>query len=201
MISRPISRPARGRAAKTKHRAQGKLLLLSVAPFPATIFATLLLAWLASDAVPRDIAPGSSLGLPGIVAAILSWGVVVGLVRRHWPEEIARRAASFIAAISALASWPVWTMGLLPSVNGLSLEAPVTSPMRVERIEITRASRTGKLHHWAWLKPQGPLTPLAAGRYLLDEQEYARLDRRNSDMAQVVHARGLLGAQTVLSVE
>ena len=55
------------------------------------------------------------------------------------------------------------TVGIPPSVNGLSLHGAHTDRMTLERTEVTTVSRSRMLNYWAWLMPDIPGSPAGSG--------------------------------------
>lgn len=172
-----------------------KLLL----PFAAPILLTLLLALLVGEQVPRTIAPGSGLKLAGLCCAALFAAIAWRWSVRSIADRRAHAFAALACVVTGLLGWPVWTMGILPSVNGLSLHDTQTIRMALERTEITTISRSRSLNHWAWLRADtsGPLT--GSGRYIIPETVHADWARRHGSRVNLTVAQGLLGATVVLS--
>lgn len=174
-----------------------KLLL----PFATPVAVTLLLVVLVGEAWPRNIAPGSGLKLTGFIAtaitSLMVWRVAVTGIADRW----AHRFAALLAGVTGLMGWPVWSVGVLPSVNGARLGPAQTVAMALERTEISTVSRSRRLNHWAWLHPASPDSPAAAGRYFIPEDAYSRWNETHPRSVRVTIASGLLGAQVVTGFE
>ncbi|MGB5076885.1 MAG: hypothetical protein WBO17_05340 [Sphingorhabdus sp.] len=171
---------------------------LAFTPFMFAIVATILLVLIVGNEVPRAVAYGSSLAIWGLGAAFLSAVLPLQFMQRKWPQPNMRRAGLIACGLAALMAWPVWTMGILPTVNGLVMGAITTSEMRLMRQETSHASKSRQIYHWAYLQPVSDETPLRAGRYFVTAQDYARWNSKRPDSIQVDHANGLLGAEVVL---
>jgi len=87
--------------------------------------------------------------------------------------------------------------GVLPSINGSLLAAPITVPMSLERIETTPKSKSNGLYHWAWLKADNGGSAINSGRYFITEDVFRRFQNTKQVTVNVTVARGLLGAQVV----
>jgi hypothetical protein len=175
-------------------------LLLSAAPFPLAILTTLLFVTLVGTRFPRDVAPGSSLALPGLILALLIYGALMAVIRRQWLEATPRRFALLLGGLTSLMAWPVWAVGPLPSINGASIDAPSETAMRVIDQGSSPISRSRSVYYWAELEPISPRdTALSAGRYITSDHINARwATAPNPAGVHVIHARGLLGAEVVL---
>lgn len=187
-------RPARAKVPATFH---AKLML----PFAAPILVTFVLLALVGDQWPRDIAPGSGLKIAGLcttaVSAFACWLFAVRAV----DDRRVRGFAALLCAITGLMGWPVWSVGVLPSINGSVLAEPSAVRMTVERTEATHKSKSKGFYHWVWLKADTGNARLYSGRYFISEDVYERLNRTTPDIVTVNVARGLLGAQIVTGLE
>ncbi|WP_298288840.1 hypothetical protein [Novosphingobium sp.] len=171
-----------------------KLLL----PFAAPILLTLLLALLVGETVPRTIAPGSGLKLAGFCCAAMFAALAWRWSVRCIADRRAHSLAALACAVTGLLGWPVWTVGILPSVNGLSLHGTHTVSMKLERTEVTTISRSRRLNHWAWLKPDTTGSIAGSGRYFIPEAVHANWASRQGRMVTLTVAQGLLGASVVI---
>jgi hypothetical protein len=181
-------------------RNGARLLLLSSAPFPLAIALTFLFILTIGTRFPRDVAPGSSLILPGFVLSGIVMALITALVRRHWPEPALRRFSLFLCGITSLMAWPVWTTGILPSVNGAILGPRQTSAMRLTGLSISHASKGRRIYYWAAMRPPpDTASALGAGRYFVPQQVYEAWQPQVGRDVRVDHATGLLGAETVLN--
>ncbi len=175
-----------------------RLVLLSVLPFPLAILSTIAFVLTIGTRYPRDIAPGSSLILPGLVLSIVVMLLVTAHVRRNWIEDAPRRFSLILCAITSLLAWPVWTVGILPSVNGISLGREQVSAMRLVGLSTTRAKSGRRLYYLATLEPGVRSAEIGAGRYFFSKEIYDRWQSRTGREVTVMHASGLLRAQAVL---
>lgn len=120
--------------------ALGQCLL----PFALPILITMALVLTIGEAWPRNIAPGSGLKLAGLVATAFTGAAVWGLATRRVDDWQVRKGVAILCAVTALMGWPVWSMGVLPSVNGMTLGPEEQTPMRLMRLEITAPSKGGR---------------------------------------------------------
>ena len=171
----------------------GKLLL----PFAVPILLTLALLLLVGDRWPRDIAPGSGLKLAGLCASALVAFAVWRFVVRDVTDKRARKFAALLCALTGLMGWPVWSVGVLPSLNGSNLSGERTVRMALERIEATRKSKSRGYYHWAWLKADSDNFGVRSGRYFISEGIYDLWGREAPAMVDVTVAQGALGALVV----
>lgn len=180
-------------------RHGARLLLLSFAPFPLAILLTLLFILTIGTRFPRDVAPGSSLILPGFVLSGIVMALITALVRRHWPEPALRRASLLLCGLTSLMAWPVWTTGILPSANGAILGPRQTSAMQLMDLSTSHASKSRDIYYWATMRPgQDTAAALGPGRYFVPQATYEMWQMRIGRDVRVDHATGLLGAETVL---
>lgn len=130
---------------------------------------TLILIASVGESLPRNLVPSSGLKFIGLAAttltSLLSWKIAV-----HSLNDIrAHKAAALMVTITGLMGWPVWTVGFLPSINGIHVEDQQTVTMILERIETTNVSRSRKRNHWAWLRPSNLGSLAGGGRYFIIE--------------------------------
>ena len=151
------------------------------------------------EQLPRTIAPGSGLKLVGLCCAVLLAAITWRWSIRSIEDERAHAFAALACTVTGLLGWPVWTMGILPSVNGLSLHDMHTIRMALERTEVTAVSRSRSLNHWAWLKADASGSPAGTGRYIIPEAVHADWARRHGSTVSLTVAQGILGATVVLS--
>lgn len=170
-------------------------------PFVIPILLTFALVVFVGDSWPRNISPGSGLKMPGFVAAVLTSLIVWHLITRSIADRRIHEVAALICGVVGLMGWPVWSVGVLPSVNGLSLGPERALQMSLERTEVTTVSRSRDLNHWAWLRPEGANNSAHAGRYFIPEGIYQNWNSRQPSTVTVTIAEGLLGAQVVTSFE
>jgi hypothetical protein len=170
-------------------------------PFFIPMLLTLALVLTVGEAWPRQIAPGSGLKLAGFVAAGLTGlAVFAALTFRHSDARL-RKGAALLCALTSLMGWPVWSVGVLPSVNGSALGAPEGVAMVLERTETTTVSRSSTLNHWAWLRPRSSAAPVEAGRYFISQDLHARWSANPPATVTLRIARGRLGAVVVTGFE
>lgn len=166
-------------------------------PFAGPILFTLLLVVLVSEHIPRTLAPGSGLKLTGLfstaIAGVMAWRWAVNGIA----DKRAHTFGAIFCTVTALLGWPVWTMGILPTVNGLSLSRAETIRMRLERTEVTTVSRSRSLNHWAWLVADVPGSPAGSGRYFIPETVHTEWSKRQGGPVTISIATGLLGAAVV----
>lgn len=189
------------RTRSQRFAAPPSLFVKAMLPFAAPILLTFALVLLIGNHWPRDIAPGSGLKLAGLVTtAMTAFGV--------WRYSIAqlsapklRKFAAVLCAVTALLGWPVWSVGVLPSVNGAIVRGQSTVRMTLERTEVTHASKSRELYHWAWLKPYRNDAVIGSGRYFISEDVYNRLEKTSPATVGVTVGQGLLGARIVLGYD
>jgi hypothetical protein len=170
-------------------------------PFIIPMLVTMALVLTVGEAWPRQIAPGSGLKLAGLVAAGLTGlAVFAALTFRHSDARL-RKGAALLCAITSLMGWPVWSIGVLPSVNGSALGPPEAAAMVLERTEVTTVSRSNSLNHWAWLRPLSAGAPVEAGRFFIPQDLHARWSANPPDRVTLTVARGRLGAVVVTGFE
>jgi hypothetical protein len=170
-------------------------------PFVLPIAITLALAGLVGEAWPRTIAPGSGLTLAGLLAtAVIAFGVWRWAVRSA-ADRRAHRMAALVCGVTGLMGWPVWSVGIMPSINGMALSPEQTVTMTLERTETTPVKNSRSRNHWAWLHPASPGSEAGAGRYFIPEATYQRWNEENPRTVRVTIAEGLLGAQVVTRYE
>jgi hypothetical protein len=171
---------------------------LSASPFPLAIGATLALLLLVGERWPRGVAPGSSLAPAGLVTTACFALLVTLSVRQQWQKREPRRFSLILCGVTSLMAWPVWTMGVLPSINGVHLGAVHETAMRLERTTTSSASKSRRIYYWAVLSPAAHNSPLGAGRYFIPQERHEAWTQMGEGVVKVQHARGLLGAETVL---
>jgi len=173
------------------------LLAKVVLPMAIPALFTLGLALTVGNSWPRTIAPGSSLKLAGLVATAVTAAAIWRHIAAASPDPRVGKMAGVLCLVTGLMGWPVWSAGVLPSINGIALDQPQTVRMGFVRTEQTTISRSRERNHWVWLNADRARGELPAGRYLIT----AELDRQwtgTPPQAVVVTiARGLLGAQVI----
>lgn len=171
----------------------GKVLL----PFALPILLTFALLLLVGNHWPRDIAPGSGLKLAGLCATAITAFVVWRNAIARVDDHKARTFAALLCAVTGLMGWPVWSVGVLPSLNGAVLRNQSTVRMTLERTEVTHKSKSRELYYWAWLKADRDNGVAGSGRYFISREIYERLEKASPATVDVTVAQGLLGAQIV----
>ena len=174
-----------------------KLLL----PFAIPMLLTVALVIFVGESWPRNIAPGSGLKVLGFGASILTSVVVWYCMTRNISDKRVHKMAALICGVVGLMGWPVWSVGVLPSVNGFSLGPRDSVRMTLARTEITTVSRSRDFNHWAWLQPEAPTSGVKAGRYFISEETYQRWNDQRPRTVNVTISKGLLGAQIATSFE
>ena len=176
----------------------GRVFLLALLPFAIPAGFTLLLAlgfnW------PRDLAPGSGLKLAGFVATAATALAVWGYSVRGLDDRQARGMAALFCAVVGLMAWPLWSMGVLPSVNGAVVRDPFAVEMALERTEATTMQRSPEFNHWAWLAAVPVHSALQGGRYFIPKATYDRLEAERPATVTVDGGTGLLGAVVVTAI-
>lgn len=97
--------------------------------------------------------------------------------------------------------WPVWSTGVLPSINGAVLAEVSSARMTVERTEKTHKSKSRDYYHWAWLEAENLHYSTLSGRYFITEDLYLKLNNNAQPNVDVSFAQGLLGANVVVSID
>lgn len=149
---------------------------------------------------PRDIAPGSGLKLAGLGATVATALVAWGISIRGQEHPRTRRISALFCGMVALLAWPLWSVGVLPSVNGAVLRDPFEVEMLLQRTEATRQRRSPDYHHWAWLAAPKEGGGLPSGRYFIPETTYDRLTAERPATITAEGATGLLGAVVVTAI-
>ncbi len=170
-------------------------------PFAIPMLLTAALVILVGESWPRNIPPGSGLKVPGFGASVLTSLIVWQFITRSIGDKRVHKMAAVICGVVGLMGWPVWSVGVLPSVNGFSLGPGVSVRMTLTRTEITTVSRSRAFNHWAWLRPEVPTAGVKAGRYFISEETYQRWNDQRPSSVTVTISKGLLGAQIVTGFE
>lgn len=174
-----------------------RFFLTVALPFAIPALVTIALIVTVGESWPRNLPPGSGLKLAGFLATALTALLVWRYATRDLADNRVRKAAALLCGVTALIGWPVWSVGVMPSVNGSSLGEAQTVRMVFERTETTTISRSKRLNHWAWLRPETPATPLQAGRYFIPEGIYQSWSRAQPATVEVTIAKGALGAEVI----
>lgn len=183
---------------ETPQRGQW-LLLLCVSPFPGSVLLTLVLVLLGTLWRPvPPLAPGEAWGLalPGALAALVLWGLVVRALWRRTGNPAWRKAGAALALLSALLATPVLALGVMQWVNGHWLGEVQATRVRLDGLSTSPRSKSREPHRWAHL-PGDAGAGLPPGKYLLDANHHAAWAERRPPSVTVHHARGLLGARVV----
>lgn len=184
---------------RPKFRHQNRLLLLAFSPFPISIVVTILAVLVVGEYFPRQIAPDSGVKLAGAVASVTVFVIVTRSIVRLGLDEAPRRFGIILALVTSLMAWPVWTLGIMPSLNGLSFGKEVTTPMRLVGLSISRPKKSRQIYYVARLEPFSDAAPIGQGRYYVPQAVYLEWERRGQGRVEVGHSRGLLGAEIALS--
>ncbi len=166
-------------------------------PFAVPILLTFALLLLVGEAWPRNIAEGSGLKLAGFIATAVTSLLAWHFVTRGVADGRVQKAAALLCGVAGLMGWPVWSVGIMPSVNGASFGPAQTVRMVLERTAATTVSRSNRLNHWAWLRPEAEDSPVQAGRYFIPEEAYRDWTARQPGTVSMTIARGMLGAEVV----
>lgn len=180
---------------------RNRLLLLSALPFPLAIGATFALVLLVGERFPRQLAPDATLAPAGLAMTLLAMGAILSVIWRQWTDDAPRRFALLLVTLTSLLAWPVWTIGIAPSVNGMRLGPQQASTMRVVELTMSRASKGRSIYYWARLRPADARSRVGAGRYFVPQHIHERWQARTGAEVTVRHATGLLGAETIISFE
>lgn len=170
-------------------------------PFAIPMLLTAALVILVGESWPRNIAPGSGLKMFGFGASALTSLIIWRFITRRIEDMRILKVAAAICGVAGLMGWPVWTVGVLPSVNGFSVGSQASVRMTLMRTDITTISRSRAVNHWAWLRPEVPTARAKAGRYFISEQTYQRWNDQHPSTVKVTISEGLLGAQIVTGYE
>ncbi len=140
-LSRPPTLPA-------------SFLLKMALPLVLPVALTLFISITVGETWPRSIAPGSGLMLQGLIASAifstLAWRITGGV----FDDEQLRKLAAIICAVTGLMGWPIWTTGILPSINGAFLGQERVEPMRLGKLDVSRPKGSvGSPNYSAWLEP------------------------------------------------
>lgn len=162
---------------------------------------TAALVILVGESWPRNIAPGSGLKMFGFGASALTSLIIWRFITRRIEDMRVLKVAAAICGVAGLMGWPVWTVGVLPSVNGFSVGSQESVRMTLMGTDITTISRSRAVNHWAWLRPEVPTARAKAGRYFISEQTYQRWNDQRPSTVKVTISEGFLGAQIVTGYE
>lgn len=167
-------------------------------PFAIPMLLTVALIIFVGTDWPRNIAPGSGLKIPGLGATIVTSLMVWRFTTRGVSDKRIHTMAALVCGATGLMGWPVWSVGVLPSVNGISVGSQETLRMTLERTEVTTIKHSRELNHWAWLRPTAQNPRSRAERYFISEAEYQRWSDQRPSTVTVTFAQGLLGAKIVM---
>lgn len=168
-------------------------------PFAVPFALTLLLVLTVGESWPRTLAPGSGLKLAGLLASAATATVAWLRATQGVEDASLRTLAAVLCGLAALPGWPVWTVGVLPSINGSMTGEVQETRVRLDRLEITLPSRQRDgFYYWAWIAPRTAASPIAAGRVFVPEAAWRRWKEDRPETIRLRHARGLLGAQVVM---
>lgn len=177
------------------------VLAKALLPFAVPILLTFALVLVIGDQWPRDIAPGSGLKLAGLGATALTALVVWRNAITGAQHDNIRKLAALLCVVTGVMGWPVWSVGVLPSINGAMLHNQSTIRMTLERTEVTHKSKSRDLYYWAWLKAEHGDPVIESGRYFIPKDFYERLAMESPPAVDVSVAQGLLGAQVIIKFE
>lgn len=177
-----------------------RVLIRALLPFGVPIFLILAFLLIAGPGMPRDIAPGSGLKLAGLVATLVTTGVVMVVSVRGISERRVRGLARVLCLLVGLMAWPVWSVGVLPFVNAIALHGERTVLMTLERTEATSIKNSPEQHHWAWLTPNADGTGVSPGRHFIPKATFDLWAAEKPASVDVEVATGLLGATVVTDI-
>lgn len=166
-------------------------------PFAIPMVLTFALIIFVGNDWPRTIAPGSGLKMAGFGATAITSLMVWRFTTRGIADQRVHKLAALLCGGVGLMGWPVWSVGVLPSVNGLHLGSPQSVRMTLERTEVTTIRNSRAVNHWAWLRPEAEPSLAEAERYFIPEEAYDRWNDQRPGTVTVTFAQGLLGAQIV----
>lgn len=178
--------------------APASLLPKMAVPFALPFALTLVIVLVVGEAWPRSIAPGSGLKLAGLIAAAITSTAVWYRIVSTFADQRVHVFTAVVCTVTSLMGWPVWTVGVLPSINGAMLGSDKMVTMRLGQIDITRPSKGSGFYYWAKLEPVHPGAVIERGRYFIPEDVFRRWALHKPATVRVVHAQGLLGAQVVI---
>jgi hypothetical protein len=171
-------------------------MLKTALPFVLPVALAVIIFLTVGETWPSSIAPGSGLTLPGLIAsatfATLAWRIA----GRAFGDERVSKFAAIICAATGLMGWPIWTIGVLPNINGAILDHEQFAPMRFGRLDVSRP-KGGSPDYSVWLEPVHPGGRIDGGRHYISEEVYQRLESQKPVAIRVAHSRGLLGAVVV----
>lgn len=166
-------------------------------PFAIPILVTFALLLTVGESWPRNMTPGSGLKLWGLCATVATSMLVWQFATRGIADRRVHKMAALVCGVVGLMGWPVWSVGVLPSINGYSLGEPQVVPMTLERTESTTTTKSSKRNHWAWLRPDAPGATAPPRRYFIPEELYDDWGQQPPGTVTVTIARGMLGADVV----
>ena len=173
----------------------------AILPFALPIIVTFALLILVGDRWPRAIAPGSGLKLAGFGVAVATSYIVWYFTVRGVKDLRVRRFIAIFCGVTGVMGWPVWSTGVLPSINGAVLAEVSSARMTVERTDKTHKSKSRDYYHWAWLEAENGHYSTLSGRYFITEDLYLKLNNNAPPNVDVSFAQGLLGANVVVSID
>ncbi|MFN4135678.1 MAG: hypothetical protein ACK4G2_08505 [Novosphingobium sp.] len=169
-------------------------------PFVLPFLLTLALIVIIGEAWPRQIAPGSGLKFEGLIASALTAALVWHRTTRRHDQRPFRILVGGLCTLTGLMGWPVWTLGILPSINGSVLLDERETTMRLAGLETSRKTRQRGLYHWARVEPVILAPPVKAGRLFIAEDVWQRLASSRPATVRVRYADGLLGERVILGL-
>jgi hypothetical protein len=183
-LSRPPTLPA-------------SFLLKTALPFVLPVALTVIILLTVGETWPRSIAPGSGLILPGLIPSAMFATLAWRIAGRAFEDQNVSKFAAIICAATGLMGWPIWTIGVLPSINGAILDHEQFAPMYLGRLDVSRPKGGGSPSYSVRLEPVHPGGPIDGGRYYISKEVYLRLESQQPVAIRVAHSRGLLGAVVV----
>lgn len=184
---------------RSLQKSQSRLLLIWLLPVVIALCSTFAVVLAGPNRFPRSIAAGSSLAVPGLVASVIVSLILFGVLWRLRSRPQERQASMVLGILASLISWPIWSSGVMPSINGFAVRQSSTTTMQLQRLEITHATKSREVYHWARLAPLAAESGLKQGRYFVPADRYDIWERHGAKTVEVRHGTGLLGAEIVLS--
>ncbi|MBY0411955.1 MAG: hypothetical protein K2Q97_17950 [Burkholderiaceae bacterium] len=195
------TREAKAALARRSQHNGMQWVALCFAPFLGWFFLTLLMVLLQPVVtLPRQLVPGDGLVWQGLA---MTGAVTVGVlwrVQQATQDRVGRRVLSGLALLGGLFSWPVVTLGPLPSINGAWLKDARTTPLQLVRLTTSSQKHSNEPYHWAYLQPIDADAGVAQGRVLIRREDFEQWTTQPTRTVQLTHHRGLLGARVVTGV-
>lgn len=171
-------------------------MLKTALPFVLPVALAVIIFLTVGENWPRSNAPGSGLTLPSLIASAMFATLAWRIAGRAFGDERVSKFAAIICAATGLMGWPIWTIGVLPNINGAILDHEQFAPMRLGRLDVSRP-KGGSPDYSVWLEPVHPGGRIDGGRHYISEEVYQRLESQKPVAIRVAHSRGVFGAVVV----